>query len=1007
MTISTRSKSSFKTTENNVNISSKRKKRQNSSVSSSSKQSKIPSISYTIGYFFQTLKNPRIDAAELAKEWLVKYQAQPEQCILSLVDLTLKASGYEGTLHLDIFSDNKDDASKFQTLFQDITVQDSSLFQKDFYMNPNIQKNKIIKNFQKNYIYFWNTLFHESIQTRILFDQQSRLFQISELLVLLSTSQYRPFRLTYTWTILQIISCQCQSIILFHKNLSSNPDNNYMDLDMIQILEKHIQQLFQSTFIHRYRDIDPSIRSLCIDHLSSWIQSCPMLFLENTYLRYLGWTLSDKIPQVRKSAIKGISTLVTNALQDTSLESNQINIVTISGMRSFLERFSQRIIEISTKDINESCRIEALYLGSKLIPYDLIPKDILNDMSLIQGIFSQKSLWIEASGTVLSNILKYGYITDILSNISLLSKDQKITLDPILSKQCIIFKAIILFIVKIHQRHDSINIEWPSIVHPIISSLWNIFIELSDPESLLQYILQDLHDNISLRSHQLTLITNDLEYICSLYMLDSILKFSSIDLSKPLLTSWSKLLSKSKHIAPYPLLSLLISWIGEYITIPLDSKEWFMRASSIFCDIVNQIFLCNNSSYDKVISSCVQLFYSSKLASNDIFKQELESHKQVMINETVNGLIKNPNYIKKWNAILLYYYPHNETVDSILYDMYDNIEQLSTPSILFQVFYRKTLWKCLFKDKDISDIKRLCSYMTRLINSIDSVIDKKECYIMYAELIILLHSLHSDIISLSEQELPSKLPERLEIEMIGYCKEFLKNHCSFISSIIQPNNSLDVALLHSCIKLAQHKHIKMNRIVQDIICYYGLVSDDISNIMKELVEHSSIIDSHYISICLRNSFLLVVQYEDIDRILSKSTTALIDIIKHHINDILNIVIELISCISEMPDKGLFLIQSIQKLFPRSFYMKHPDMLEHVIKKVQDVLCPLFPIHIPLSERLYTWKKGLERDLKSLGSNRHNLAISDIPENNEDGISLLMPVDNIQEHQYEFHSSPVL
>lgn len=47
--------------------------------------------------------------------------------------------------------------------------------------------------------------------------------------------------------------------------------------------------------MHRYRDIDPDIRMSCIQSLGAWIVSYPSLFLQDLYLKYLGWTLNDKV----------------------------------------------------------------------------------------------------------------------------------------------------------------------------------------------------------------------------------------------------------------------------------------------------------------------------------------------------------------------------------------------------------------------------------------------------------------------------------------------------------------------------------------------------------------------------------------------------------------------------------------------------------------------------------------------------------------------------------------
>ena len=47
--------------------------------------------------------------------------------------------------------------------------------------------------------------------------------------------------------------------------------------------------------MHRYRDVDPEIRMACIRAIGSWIVSYPSLFLQDLYLKYIGWTLNDKV----------------------------------------------------------------------------------------------------------------------------------------------------------------------------------------------------------------------------------------------------------------------------------------------------------------------------------------------------------------------------------------------------------------------------------------------------------------------------------------------------------------------------------------------------------------------------------------------------------------------------------------------------------------------------------------------------------------------------------------
>jgi len=52
-----------------------------------------------------------------------------------------------------------------------------------------------------------------------------------------------------------------------------------------------------SVFVHRYRDVEAIIRAECIRELGLWITKYPDRFLDDIYLRYLGWQLSDKVSE--------------------------------------------------------------------------------------------------------------------------------------------------------------------------------------------------------------------------------------------------------------------------------------------------------------------------------------------------------------------------------------------------------------------------------------------------------------------------------------------------------------------------------------------------------------------------------------------------------------------------------------------------------------------------------------------------------------------------------------
>lgn len=53
--------------------------------------------------------------------------------------------------------------------------------------------------------------------------------------------------------------------------------------------------LVQGVAAHRFRDISGEIRALVISGLGSWIAAHPAAYLQDMYLKYIAWALSDRV----------------------------------------------------------------------------------------------------------------------------------------------------------------------------------------------------------------------------------------------------------------------------------------------------------------------------------------------------------------------------------------------------------------------------------------------------------------------------------------------------------------------------------------------------------------------------------------------------------------------------------------------------------------------------------------------------------------------------------------
>ena len=57
------------------------------------------------------------------------------------------------------------------------------------------------------------------------------------------------------------------------------------------------------SFLSVPRDVLPEIRAICIEEIGSWMQSYSTSFLTDSYLKYIGWTLHDKVMLTQSSSL--------------------------------------------------------------------------------------------------------------------------------------------------------------------------------------------------------------------------------------------------------------------------------------------------------------------------------------------------------------------------------------------------------------------------------------------------------------------------------------------------------------------------------------------------------------------------------------------------------------------------------------------------------------------------------------------------------------------------------
>ncbi|KAJ3862613.1 hypothetical protein EV359DRAFT_44818 [Lentinula novae-zelandiae] len=155
-------------------------------------------------------------------------------------------------------------------------------------------------------------------------------------------------------------------------------------------LEEFIKEFINGVFIHRYRDLDPLIRTECISSLSTFFETLPSHFCTGSdYLRYVGWVLSDPAASVRLAAVK--------ALQKGGGEA-----VVIPALRHFTTRFLPRLLEIARFDVDIGVRVAVMNVLGSVDELALLPEDDRNRLGTL--VFSDENRVRKGVGRFVSGI---------------------------------------------------------------------------------------------------------------------------------------------------------------------------------------------------------------------------------------------------------------------------------------------------------------------------------------------------------------------------------------------------------------------------------------------------------------------------------------------------------------------------------------------------------------------------------------------------------------------------
>ncbi|XP_073778483.1 cohesin subunit SA-3 isoform X2 [Danio rerio] len=312
----------------------------------SSSQSQAPTDSeggVSTAYLYEAVRSGRSALTTVIDDWLEEYQRDKEAGLLELINFVVQCSGCKGVVSREMLSSLQN---------ADIISHLTKEFNEDSVSYPLVSSGPQWRRFSEGVCEFVCVLVRGCRNT-LLYDD----FLFSSFIALLTglaDSQVRAFRHTSSFIAMRLMSSivsvaadvniQAQ-MIQRRSDLEKSKPAEERAIDRLEELEHSYRELmeqqedlrslmngiFKGVFVHRYRDVIPEIRAVCMEEMGVWLRENPAHFLNDEHLKYVGWMLHDKQAAVRLQCVLTLQKL---------FEEKDF----LSRLEFFTSRFKERIL---------------------------------------------------------------------------------------------------------------------------------------------------------------------------------------------------------------------------------------------------------------------------------------------------------------------------------------------------------------------------------------------------------------------------------------------------------------------------------------------------------------------------------------------------------------------------------------------------------------------------------------------------------------------------------------
>ncbi|KAL0946186.1 hypothetical protein HGRIS_012447 [Hohenbuehelia grisea] len=359
---------------------------------------------------FNAILNPAAALQSTVEDFLESLKESPDAAQAELINLILRACGCNDSVNGDEVVDYDGVVDALDN-FTELLKQDNSP------IYPLTSKLPAFKRFRKSLSEFIERLVSSSAAFGQLYTTDLML-TLQTWVIAMSSSQIRSFRHTATVVALEVETALCDVAAKVEKeaevigrqregekkrkasNKGAGAKDKQLEGKAAEVrgrrtkLAEFLKEFVDGVFVHRYRDLDPNIRAECVRAIGLWFKKYPAHFLDGSYLRYVGWVLSDSTTQVRLEAVRALSGVY-----------EQVDF--IGSLNHFTERFKPRLIEMATSDTEISVRVAVIHVLEAIDEHSLLEDEEREKVCLL--IYDQevkvrkavsafvKGVWTEAS----------------------------------------------------------------------------------------------------------------------------------------------------------------------------------------------------------------------------------------------------------------------------------------------------------------------------------------------------------------------------------------------------------------------------------------------------------------------------------------------------------------------------------------------------------------------------------------------------------------------------------